>query len=136
MNLITALLLLFTYVIPGNNVKISTSIIDKKEFYQVMRSGKMNDVNRELELINTSTSPEKEGYEGAMIIRKAGLVKLPTERLKLFKKGKIKLEAALQEKPDNGEYHFLRLIIQENAPKIVKYSNDLEADRQFVKKSL
>ncbi len=100
-----------------------------------MRSGKMDDVNRELELINTGSSPEKEGYEGAMIIRKAGLVKLPTERLKLFKKGRIKLETALQNNPDNGEYHFLRLIIQENAPKIVKYSNDLEADRQFVKKA-
>ena len=95
----------------------------------------MTEVNQELDLLEASTSPEKEGYEGAMIIRKAGLVKLPTERLKLFKKGRIKLESALMSEPENGEYHFLRLIIQENAPKIVKYSTNLEADKQFVIKS-
>ena len=107
---------IFINFLPHLNNKSGVISVDKKEFYHILQSGKMNDVNQELDLLATSTSPEKEGYEGAMIIRKAGLVKLPTERLKLFKKGRVKLETALMSEPENGEYHFLRLIIQENAP--------------------
>jgi hypothetical protein len=37
--------------------------------------------------------------------------------------------------PENTEYHFLRLAIEEHAPKIVKYHNDIEADKAIVKKN-
>ena len=99
MRLLVACTAVFISFFTGLNNKNDVLNIDKKNFYQVMQSGKMNDVNQELELLANSTSPEKEGYEGAMIIRKAGLVKLPTERLKLFKKGKIKLETAIANDP-------------------------------------
>jgi len=36
---------------------------------------------------------------------------------------------------DNTEYHFLRLAIEENAPKIVKYHADIENDKLFVQKN-
>ena len=32
----------------------------------------------------------------------------------------------------NAEYRFLRIIIQEHAPKIVKYRNELEADSRLI----
>ena len=35
----------------------------------------------------------------------------------------------------NGEYHFLRLSIQEHAPEIVKYRTELEADKQYIIKT-
>ena len=95
----------------------------------------MAEINDELELLNSTSVSEKEAYEGALLMKKAGLAKIPVEKLKIFKKGRIKLETALLSDDDNGEYHFLRLVIQEHAPKIAKYSANLESDKQAIKKS-
>ena len=35
----------------------------------------------------------------------------------------------------NPEFHFLRLMIQENAPKIVKYHSDIEKDVSIIQES-
>jgi hypothetical protein len=99
-----------------------------------MKSGKKDEVDDELDMLAKSAASEKEAYEGALLMLKAGMVKIPVEKLKLFKKGRIKLETALLNDKDNTEYHFLRLIIEEHAPKIVKYKADLEADKEFIKK--
>jgi hypothetical protein len=101
--------------------------MDKAAFYAAMTSGNKDDIEKELTIL----SDNEQAYAGALIIRKAGLPKAK-ERLKLFKTGKAKLEAALVNEPDNTEYHFLRLSIQEHAPKIVKYKGDLQADKAFV----
>ena len=108
---------------------------DRQHFYEVMSSGKLKGVNEELDLISTSSVSEKEAYEGALLIRKAGLVVLPSEKLKLFKKGRIKLETAIMNDNKNAEYRFLRMSIEEHAPKVVKYNADIETDKEIVKKS-
>ena len=108
---------------------------DRPAFYAAMSSGKMEDVNEELVLLKSATISEKEAYEGALLMRKAGLIKKTAEKLELFKKGRIKLETALLKDSINGEYHFLRLSIQEHAPKMVKYQAELETDKQYIKKS-
>jgi len=107
----------------------------KSTYYSIMSSGRIKKINAELNLLNSDSITGKEAYEGALLMRKAGLVKLPTEKLKLFKVGRIKLETSLLTDSTNGEYHFLRLMIQENAPKIVKYHNDLEIDKLYIEKS-
>jgi hypothetical protein len=101
--------------------------MDKAAFYAAMTSGSKEDIEKELAILTDN----EQAYAGALIIRKAGLPKAK-ERLKLFKEGKAKLETALANEPDNAEYHFLRLSIQEHAPKIVKYTGDLQADKAFV----
>ncbi|HEV8080513.1 MAG TPA: hypothetical protein VGP43_07370 [Chitinophagaceae bacterium] len=108
---------------------------DKVNFYSVMSGGKLKEINNELKILNLTSIKEKEAYEGALLIRKAGVVKVAAEKIKLFKKGRIKLETALLNDNSNGEYHFLRLTIQENAPKIAKYKANIETDKQFIKKS-
>jgi len=108
---------------------------DKANFYSVMSEGKLKEINNELTILNSTSIKEKEAYEGALLIRKAGIVKVAAERLKLFKKGRIKLETALLNDNSNGEYYFLRLTIQEHAPKIVKYKANIETDKQYIKKS-
>ena len=105
---------------------------DKPAFYAVMASGKMGDIDKMLTLLNSVSIPEKEAYEGALMMRKSGLLKIAGEKLKLFKKGRIKLETELLKDSSNCEYHFLRLTIQEHAPKVVKYSAELESDKQFI----
>ena len=45
------------------------------------------------------------------------------------------LEAAIRQNPDNPEFRFLRLIVQEHAPGILGYKNDLQKDSEIIQKS-
>ena len=107
---------------------------DKSAFYSIMASGDPDAVNGELTLLANASFPEKQAYEGALLMRKAGLLTIPAEKLRSFKSGRIKLESALLKDSANGEYHFLRLIIQEHAPGIVRYSKDLQKDSSFIRR--
>ncbi len=106
---------------------------DKSCFYNVMKSGRIAEINTQLAFIDSASIIEKDAYIGALLMRKAGLVKKPKDKLDLFKAGRIKLETALLSDSSNVEYHFLRLSIQEHAPKIVKYYDQLEKDSRYIK---
>ena len=108
---------------------------DKAEFYEVMKSTSLETVNNELEAIKEAPEKDREGYEGALLMKKAGLLKKPKDRLSFFKQGRIKLETAIAADNDNTEFHFLRLAIEEHAPKIVKYHRDIEKDKAIVIKN-
>jgi hypothetical protein len=105
---------------------------DKANFYSVLASGKLREINQELALIESSSTKEKEAYEGVLLMRRAGLPIPPHEKITSFKTGYHKLEAALAKDSSNGEYHFLRLIIQEHVPKFVHYDKDRDTDSQDV----
>jgi len=104
---------------------------DKGEFYNVMSAGDVNAIDNELIMVQNAPK-NKEGYEGALLMRKAGLISGPRKKLDLFKAGRIEMETAIINEPDNVEYHFLRLAIEERAPKIVKYHNDILNDKAIV----
>ena len=123
-------------VIGLTKVTAQTQKFDKARFYEIMKSGTLDAINDEIELVK-STGPEQErdGYEGALLMKKAGLLKKPKDRLNFFKPGRIKLESAILADNDNTEFHFLRLAIEEHAPKVVKYHGDLENDKAIVVKN-
>ena len=108
---------------------------EKAEFYSIMKSGDMAAVDNEIAALNDAPAKEKDGYTGALLMKKAGLLKKPKDRLKFFKDGRIKLETALMSDNENTEFHFLRLAIEEHAPKIVKYHADIEKDKALVIKN-
>jgi hypothetical protein len=108
---------------------------EKAEFYQVLKSGTVETITNELEAVKAAPEKERDGYEGALLMKKAGLLKKAKERLAFFKQGRIKLETALLADPENTEFHFLRLAIEEHAPKIVKYHSDMEKDKTIVIKN-
>jgi hypothetical protein len=105
----------------------------KSALYMVLVSGNVDRINAELAVITTVSIKEKEAYQGALLMKKAGLVSRPADKLKFFKLGRIKLETALLKDSSNGEYHFLRLAVQEHAPRIVKYYTDQEKDVQSIR---
>ncbi len=107
----------------------------KAAFYSVMKAGNLADVDNELALLSTAPAKERDGYEGALLMKKADLMKKPKDRLKYFKEGRIKLETALLADNDNTEFHFLRLAIEEHAPKIVRYKADIAKDKDLVIKN-
>ncbi len=129
------LILLCIFSISIVKSKSQSQNFDKAAFYAILKSGKIDDINNELTLLTSSAVAEKDGYQGALLMRKGGLLSIPGEKLKSFKKGRILLETALTNDNANGEYHFLRLIIQEHAPKIVKYNTDIETDKEHIIKS-
>lgn len=114
---------------------IFVQAFDKEDYYAVMRSNSLEKINEMLTELKVSSFSEKEAYEGALLMKKAGLVGPPLVKLNLFKSGRKKLEAMIQKNNSNVEYRFLRVMIQENAPKILNYKNELADDCAVVKKS-
>jgi len=108
---------------------------DKATFYSVMKSGDKPAVDSELEAIKDAPANERDGYTGALLMKKADLQKRAKDKLKYFKEGRIKLETALMADNNNIEFHFLRLTIEEHAPRIVKYRADIDKDKTLVIKN-
>lgn len=71
-------------------------------------------------------------YKGALRMKKAAFVKGPPNKLKMFKSGAHLLEEKIKEYPTNPEFRFLRLLIQEHAPKILKYNKNLDEDKKLI----
>lgn len=126
------LFIFFCIAIQGKNI---LQKFDRSVFYAAIKSDKVEDINHELEILKSAPGSEKEAFEGTLLMKKAGLVKIPAEKLKLFKAGRIKLETALAKDSTVTEYRFLRLIIQEHAPKIVKYRKELMVDKLYIQKT-
>ena len=129
------LLISFLFLIPVVFVKANAAGqgFDKTEFYTALASDKLEDINTQLTVVKGSSITEKEAYEGVLLMKKSGLVNSAKEKLSLFKAGRAKLEACISKDNGNAEYRFLRVIIQEHAPKIVKYRNELEQDSQLIR---
>ena len=107
---------------------------DKTTYYKILKSGSIEEINNEISLINTSSLKDKDAFKGALMMKKAGLLKVPKEKLDNFKKGATKLETVLRDDTSNVEYRFLRLIIQEHAPKVVKYNKKFQKMQLLLKK--
>lgn len=100
--------------------------------YELLKTSDADAITAELDKLKDSPWKQKEGYQGALLMKKAGLLKKAKEKLSTFKEGRIKLETAIANNTGDVELHFLRLIIEENAPKVVKYKADLPADAAFI----
>ena len=128
----SACIVILLLLIASVKVNAHPQKFEKAEFYEVMKSGTLETISNELEAVKAAPEKEREGYEGALLMKKAGLLKKAKERLAFFKQGRIKLETALLADPENTEFHFLRLAIEEHAPKIVKYHSDIKKDKTIV----
>jgi len=71
-------------------------------------------------------------YKGTLTMKKADFMKTAKQKIDTFKIGHKILEAEIKAFPNNVEYRFLRFVIQENAPKILKYNKDIEEDKKVV----
>jgi hypothetical protein len=101
-------------------------------YYKVLASESVTDINTELIVVRETTLAEKEAYEGALLMKKSGLLTKAKDKISVFKDGRQKLESCISKNRDNTEFRFLRLIIQEHAPKIVKYQGNLKDDKQII----
>lgn len=108
---------------------------EKSVYYKVLENGNVDEVEIQLQLIESSLNINKEAYGGALLMKKAGLIKGASKKLNVFKEGNRKLEGAIKKDNENAEWYFLRLIIQEHAPKILKYHAEVKKDADIVHKA-
>lgn len=116
-------------------LKKTVQDFDRAGFYAAMKAGEMSRLDNEIALVQKSSFAQQKAFEGALLMRKSGLEKKASDKLKFFKEGRIKLETAILNEPSNAEYRFLRLTIQENAPKQVKYKTNIDEDKKMIIKS-
>jgi hypothetical protein len=105
---------------------------EKVDFYKIMDKGDVKAVEDELALLKSCEVKGKMGYTGALLMKEADLVKRPKRKLDLFIAGRKLMETALLADFENTEFHFLRLTVEEHAPKIVRYHSDIERDKAFI----
>ncbi|TDX01348.1 hypothetical protein [Dinghuibacter silviterrae] len=106
--------------------------LDRAGYYAVFAKGNLQQIDQELDNIRSIDFPGKEGFEGALLMRKAGKRSNVADKLSDFKAGGKKLEAAIRADSTNVEFRFLRLCIQENAPHFLGYHSDLDRDNVYV----
>lgn len=123
------ILALCTTVLP-----LAAQQYDRAAFYTVMASSSTEEVDAQLNMLKTATIKERDAYEGALLMKKAGLVGNSKNKLNLFRSGRKLLDGSLSKDGDNPELRFLRLMIQENAPHILNYHRELKDDSQYISK--
>ena len=111
----------------------NVSEISKSEFYKVFSTKSEAGIDAMIEkLEQEKPSSLLSAYKGALYMKKADFVKGVNEKVRTFKKGAKLSENEIVKKTSNTEYRFLRLTVQEHAPKILKYNKDLNADKKAI----
>lgn len=108
------------------------SKFDRATYYDALEGENLEAIEKQAALIDKDDFKNKEAFSGALIMKSAGLMKVMSKKLKTFKTGKLKFEMALKKDSNNAELRFLRLIIQENAPKMLGYNHELKNDKHFI----
>lgn len=71
-------------------------------------------------------------YKGAAIVLRSKYAPKAKQKKELFVEGVTILEKALKSEPNNAEIHLIRLSIQENTPKLLKYKGNIEEDKNLI----
>lgn len=95
--------------------------------------------NSELAFINkykSSTKVSVQAYVISLEMKQAEYKLFPWQKLKIFNKGKQKLEQLIIENEKNADLRYIRLVIQEQLPKLLNYSSEIENDKLFLSELL
>lgn len=82
-----------------------------------------------------STQPSSNvinAYKGALMTLQSKLVKGIKNKKMLFREGVAHLEKSVLNEPNNIEIRTIRLSVQENTPKFLKYHSACEEDKEFI----
>ena len=115
-------------------VTADNTTLNRRDYYKAMQEDNIGLVNAQLEELKLAPAFEKDAFMGAMTMKKAGLGGNPITRLNLFIEGHRLLENAINRNPLNAEFRFLRVMIQENAPGFLGYSDDENKDVLYINK--
>ena len=105
-----------------------------REDYKNAIHNKENTVKLHSDLASVTNSDSKVlvAYKGAVTTLMAKFAKNSKDKKIFFKEGATLIEYAAAEEPDNVEIRCIRLGVQENTPKVVKYRKSIYEDKQFI----
>ena len=83
----------------------------------------------------SGADPVMMAYKGAVKTLMADFAKKVKEKKVYFKEGVELIETAFKAEPNNIEIRYLRLTIQEHAPKFLKYHDNISEDKAFIQKN-
>ncbi len=95
---------------------------------------KENTVELHIDLasVNNNDSKVLVAYKGAVTTLMAKFAKNSKDKKDFFKEGATLIEYAVTEDSNNIEIRCIRLGVQENTPKVVKYRKSIPEDKQFI----
>ncbi len=91
-----------------------------------------NNLYDQLSGVSLTDNPKLRAYKGAILSLKAKNAKTIKDKKMYFQEGVQFLETAVKTAPADIEIRYLRLTVQEHAPKIVKYNKNIEEDKSFI----
>ena len=87
---------------------------------------------QKLENITKTDDATLVGYKGASLTVIAKHEDKIKEKKAYFKEGALLIEYIIEKNPNNIELRFIRLSIQENSPKVLKYKMNIDEDKLFI----
>ncbi|MBU2951273.1 hypothetical protein KO493_11245 [Tamlana agarivorans] len=100
--------------------------------YAAQDTSKVKAFFKNLERVTKSDKLELVAYKGASIALMAKEAKTIKEKKERFVKGVSLVEYAIEKDSNNIEVRFVRLSIQQNVPKILKYHSDIKSDKKII----
>lgn len=117
---------------------VSLSVDNVRELYKNAPKSKSNaeQFYTQLKNVKNSDNVVLVGYKAAAIALKSRFEKPIKIKKQLFLEAKTLLEKQIERKPNEIELRLIRLSIQENTPKILKYKQNIEEDKKFIYKNV
>ena len=106
------------------------------QFFDAFGSDELSKIEETLMSLEAQEqSADVQAYTAGLLMKKASFMKTPFQKLSMFRDGKKRLETIITNYPSNAEYRIIRLVLQENAPKILKYNTNIEEDLRLIKET-
>jgi len=119
-----------------STIIFSTVFNDRTDFYNALSGESAEEIDKIItKLENEKKSPMVNAYLGALYMKKSGFLRVPAEKLELFRKGQQMLDHEIELQPQNTEMRFVRLIMQEKSPKMLKYNSNIQEDKAIILKN-
>lgn len=109
------------------------------DYRALLKSGETSEVAAKSLITKSETAfkstnqPIYKGFSAIGNFLMAKHVFSPFKKMSYFNTGKSQLEKALKDEPKNLELRLMRLITQENIPKLLNYNQNITEDRNFLK---
>ncbi len=133
-NILFFCFILFFHLSLSNSPKAEIPWLEKNAstYYNALSSSDTLKINSALQSLRPYRSTVNKAYAGALLMKKSGIVKPAKKKLAMFKEGRTLLEDAINIENKNAEFRFLRLVIQEHCPAILRYHDNIKEDSMIV----
>jgi len=117
-----------------STLALTTDLAEVRKAYRNAANNQANTIklHKNLSAIHASDDVLLLAYKGATLTLMAKYAKGAKTKTGYFKEGKKLIEQSISAAPKNIELRYIRLSVQENAPKIVRYKKNISEDKEYI----